>query len=146
MKIKHVVGIAVITAIATTLALTPLLVRSTPAPVVIREVVYEKQKTLSPAQVIWLAKLMQCESGIKASALNPNDLDNTPSYGILQFKPSTYISAAIGLGLASTTDFKNPEGQVAIVTHWILEGGIEWTTQFPACVAKLGLPPANKNT
>lgn len=53
-------------------------------------IVYVEKPMLSAAQVIWLARLMNCESGIKANAVNPNDLDNTPSWGILQFKDSTF--------------------------------------------------------
>lgn len=98
-------------------------------------------KELTPAQIIWMARLMQCESGIKAGAINPKDLDNTPSYGILQFKPSTYAWGAKLVGLATTTDYLNPEGQVAILQHWVLNGGINWHIQFPDCTSKLGLPP-----
>lgn len=143
MKTKYIVGIAVLTALLTTLALVPLFARGNSEPIVVTHetVVYVTQPTLSSSQTIWLAKLMQCESGIKGGAINPNDLDNTPSYGILQFKPSTFTAAAIELKLASTTDYMNPASQVAIVTHWILQGGIEWEQQFPACVAKLGPPP-----
>lgn len=143
MKVQHLVLLAVLTSILTTLALVPHFAKGVGEPIVIYKEVQVPQKTLNPKQVIWLAKLMQCESGIKAGAINPNDLDNTPSYGILQFKPSTYAGAAKQLGLASTTDYLNPEGQVAIVTHWILEGGIDWSHQFPACVAKLEYPPQN---
>lgn len=147
MKISQIIILAVVTAIVATLLVLPTVVMSTPEDVP-REtplfVVQEAKPALSPAQVIWLARLMQCESGLKAGAINPNDLDNTPSYGILQFKPSTFIGAAIALKLASTTDYMNPELQVAIVTHWVLHGGIDWTQQFPACVEKLGLPPSQE--
>lgn len=101
-------------------------------------------KHLQPAQIIWLARLMVCESGLKVTAINPNDLDNTPSYGLLQFKPSTYAAAAKKYGLASTMDYMNPEGQVAIVEQWILDGSVTWGKQFPDCVRKLGSPPPLK--
>lgn len=140
MSTKLIIGLAVITALVTTFALIPHLVRGTEI-VVSHEIVYKPQPTLSATQIIWLARLMQCESGIKDTAINPNDLDNTPSYGLLQFKPSTYAYYATRYGLASTTDYMNPQGQVTIVTQWLLsEGEVEWTHQFPACVAKIGLP------
>lgn len=142
MQTKYIVGIAALAALATTLLFLPFTVKGQPPTVVTHEtVLIVKQPAMTAKQVIWLAKLMQCESGLKIGAINPNDLDNTPSYGLLQFKPSTYAAAAKKYGLASTTDYMNPEGQVAIVTRWILEGGADWSHQFPACVQKLGVPP-----
>lgn len=135
-----VVMLAALTSVLVTIACVPPIVEGA-EPMVIRETFTMKEPTLSPAQVIWLAKLMQCESGIKANAVNPNDLDNTPSYGILQFKPSTYEPEAAKLGLSD--DYMDPNGQVTIVSNWIIKGGIDWTRQFPACVKKLGLPPSS---
>jgi len=143
MKTIYVLLLAALVAVATTLVLTPRLAHGT-EPDVIRETVEVSQPTLSPAQIIWLARLMQCESGLKANAVNPKDLDNTPSYGLLQFKPSTFKAAAIKYNLASTTDYMNPELQVEIVQNWILDGSVKWAIQFPACVKKFGVPPANK--
>jgi len=95
---------------------------------------------LTPQQVIWLAHLMDCESGIYAGAINPNDLDNTPSYGILQFKESTFETFAVKYGITDT--LMTPEAQVLIVMRWLTEPGtVQWEQQFPACVAKFGLPP-----
>lgn len=139
MQIKYIVGIAVLTALITTLALMPKLAQGFMASTV--QVVFTEKPTLTPTQIIWLARLINCESGGKAGAINPNDLDNTPSYGLLQFKPSTYAQFAKKYNLASTTDYMNPEGQVAIVQQWILDGQVRWQQQFPACVAKFGLPP-----
>lgn len=139
MKIQYIVGLAALTALITSLLLAPHLVKS--ETIVSRETVYVTRPSLSPAQIIWLARLMQCESGLKSGAINPNDLDNTPSYGLLQFKPSTYAAGAKKYGLASTTNYMSPEGQVAIVTGWILDGSATWSQQFPGCTAKLGPPP-----
>lgn len=143
MKTISLVVITVLTAVITTILLVPRIVRAQQWTnmCVARETQYLPQPKLSPAQIIWLARLMDCESNIKSLAVNPNDLDNTPSFGILQFKPSTYAWGAKTAGLASTTDYMNPEGQVAIVEHWILNGGVRWSSQFPACVKKLGNPP-----
>lgn len=140
MKTKYIVAIAALTAIVTTIVLLPILAKATSTPEVSREPSPVTQE-LSPAQIIWLARLMQCESGIRTDAVNPKDLDHTPSYGILQFKPYTYKQAAIKYGLASTTDFKNPEGQIQITMDWILGTSTNWHQQFPACVDKLGVPP-----
>jgi hypothetical protein len=108
-----------------------------PQVVTVTETVYVG---LTPAQVIWLARLMQCESGIKASAVNPNDLDNTPSWGILQFKDTTFSHYADKYGIEG--ELMDEEAQVAIVTEWLTRPGeVRWGSQFPACVQKLGQPP-----
>ena len=96
--------------------------------------------SLSHAQVIWIAQLMNCESDVTATAVNPNDLDNTPSWGILQFKPSTFESFAVKYGIGG--ELMSAESQVAIVTHWILNPSeVTWSQQFPACIRKIGEPP-----
>lgn len=103
-------------------------------------VVYVEKPTLSSSQIIWLARLMDCESEITDEAINPNDLDNTPSWGILQFKPSTFITFAAKYGIEG--ELMSPEAQVSIVTYWILHPGeVRWDRQFPGCVARLGEPP-----
>lgn len=140
MKLTYIVGIAALTAIATTLVLSPILARSE-TPAVITKTVYVPQPTLNSSQIIWLSRLMQCESGMNAKAVNANDLDNTPSYGILQFKPSTFKAAAIRFGLASTSNYMDAASQVVIVMDWMLYGGIDWHWQFPDCTSKLGVPP-----
>lgn len=142
MKIQHLIGVSVITAALTTLLFFPVFSRgeSDVSPKHISFMTLTEPH-LSSAQVIWLARLMNCESRLNEKAINPNDTDNTPSYGILQFKPSTFAGGARELGLATTTSYMDAEAQVAIVTHWILKGGTDWHQQFPACTAKLGLPP-----
>jgi len=109
-----------------------------------QEVVTEtvvKNDGLTPAQTIWLAKLMKCESGVSESAVNPNDLDNTPSYGILQFKPTTLSAFTVKYGI-ERNDNMDAEAQVAVVTHWLLNPKeVQWERQFPGCVNKLGKPP-----
>lgn len=98
-------------------------------------------KGLTPAQIIWLAQLMDCESGINRNAINPNDLDNTPSHGILQFKTQTFDNFTVKYGIEG--ELMDAEAQVAIVTYWLLNPDeITWGQQFPACVKKLGLPPS----
>lgn len=99
---------------------------------------------LTTRQTIWLNALEWCESRGVDTAINPKDRDNTPSYGLLQFKPSTYAIYAKLLGMASTTDYMNPKGQVEIVTAMILDPNTKWLQQFPDCVYnKIGFPPKN---
>lgn len=140
MQIKYVVGIAVFMAILTTLLFVPRLAKSQND--VIAVTVPEKA-TLSVPQIIWLARLMQCESGIKATAINPNDLDNTPSYGILQFKPGTFTHYANKYGIKGT--LMDATAQVEIAQQWILTG-FDLSNQFPDCVRKLGFPPSTGMT
>lgn len=96
---------------------------------------------LSTEQHRWLDSLEDCESGGSAKAINPRDTDGTPSYGLLQFKPTTYAEFAWIYKLASTTDYMDPEEQEQIVIQMILKGGVDWHHQFPDCVSRLGTPP-----
>lgn len=100
-----------------------------------------EKPSLSPAQIIWLAKLMNCESHINKDAVNPVDRDGTASLGILQFKQGTFDGAMADYGLIGT--IHDGVTQVEIVSNWILEepGDVDWSWQFPACVEKLGWPP-----
>lgn len=101
----------------------------------------EEVPALSHQQKAWLGMLEWCESRGNPAAINKKDRDNTPSYGILQFKPGTFALFAKSYGLASTTNYMDPDAQEAIVTQMILRGGIDWAQQFPACTAKYGTPP-----
>lgn len=140
MKSYKTIGVAVV--VATLAFVMSLLVPVQVTEVANAEVYITNAVTphLSPLQVIWLARLMNCESGINEVAINPNDLDNTPSWGILQFKPETLTTFAVKYGLKN--ELMNAETQVSIVTYWILHPGeIVWEGQFPDCVRKYGLPP-----
>lgn len=143
MKTKYIVGVAIVTAALTTFLLIPFSTRGETqvSQISCETSVATSTPKLSPAQMIWFARLMYCESGMKATAVNPKDLDNTPSYGILQFKPSTFRWGAAQVGIATSTFYMDAESQVAIVENWIINGGIDWYQQFPACIKKLGLPP-----
>lgn len=98
--------------------------------------------TLSRPQKAWLGALEWCESRGQPGAINPKDLDNTPSYGLLQFKPETFITFAKLYGITSTSTM-DADAQEAIVTQMILRGGVNWHQQFPDCVKRLGLPPVS---
>ena len=109
------------------------------------ETVYVPQG-LSSAQIIWLAKLMDCESGVSTHALNPSDSNGLASRNILQFQDATFDAFTVKYGIDVTrndTAQEISEAQVEIVSHWILnQGEVRFESQFPACVRKLGLPPA----
>lgn len=97
-------------------------------------------KLQTPAREAWLAKLELCESGGRPGAINPKDRDNTPSYGLLQFKPSTFAMFAKAYRIDG--ELMDPDAQRAIVRRMMDDPSIRWSTQFPDCVKKLGLPPA----
>lgn len=111
---------------------------------IIKEV--EKKDPLSYQQRAWLGALTWCESGGKPTAVNPNDLDNTPSYGILQFKPATFYGYAKLYGIDSSKGYMDADTQLAIVEQMILRGDVKWSQQFPACTKKLGTPPKISTT
>lgn len=98
--------------------------------------------TLTSEQQAWLGALEWCESRGNPKAINPKDRDNTPSYGLLQFKPSTLTLFAKLYGIATTSKgVMDPATQTAIVTQMIVRGGVDWSAQFPVCSHRLGLPP-----
>lgn len=92
-------------------------------------------------QEIWINALEWCESQGIPTAINPKDTDNTPSYGILQFKPGTYAYFAKAYGMASTTNYMDPLGQKKIVENMLFDPTVNWQKQFPDCVHRLGTPP-----
>jgi len=88
----------------------------------------------------WLSKLIMCESSGRPEAINEIDLDGTPSYGLLQFKPSTFELFSKAYGIEG--ELMDPEAQKAIVRRMMDDPSIKWEKQFPACVRRLGNPPA----
>lgn len=97
------------------------------------------QPVLAEDRATWLAALIQCESNGRPEAVNPKDRDGTPSYGLLQFKPSTFEMFSKAYGIAG--DLMDPEAQTAIVIRMMDDKSVVWENQFPACVRKLGRPP-----
>lgn len=87
----------------------------------------------------WLEDLVMCESQGNPNALNPVDLDGTPSHGILQFKESTFNEAARRYKISG--GLYDPEAQREIVRRWMDNPAVIWENQFPNCVRKLGRPP-----
>lgn len=93
----------------------------------------------TPEREEWLAKLEMCESSGRPEAVNPNDLDGTPSYGLLQFKPSTFELFQKKYEIEG--ELMDPDAQRAIVRKMMDDPSVRWENQFPACVKRLGRPP-----
>lgn len=147
MKSKQLV-LTVLATVALTVSLSSAFAETTIQ--YTREVVVETKTEyvntgLSPAQMIWLSKLMVCESGVKEHALNPADSNGLPSRGILQFQDATFRGFTKLYGISTTLESPKAEiaeAQVQIVTHWLLNpGSVKWENQFPNCVKQLGVPP-----
>ena len=121
-----------ITNIPTTFVAYQVMATSTPETV---------KDILTPEQRAYLGALEWCESRGKPGAINPKDSDGTPSFGILQFKPSSYAYFESRYDLATTTSYMDKDGQEAIVEQMMIRNDVTWTHQFPGCVHKLGTPP-----
>ena len=91
-----------------------------------------------------LADLRQCESGGNDEAINPEDLDGTPSFSRYQFKPSTlyewgmrYKILPIDLEKAEIMNIiMDGELQEKVLVEAIREYGKSskfWLSQFPGC-------------
>ncbi len=108
---------------------------------------------LSNRQESWINALEWCESNGDSSAINPEDLDGTPSYGSFQFKPETMIGYGIKYGIWNKdinqdnffTDnlLMMRDLQREIVENMVIDKTVNFRQQFPACTKKLGLPPTN---
>lgn len=94
------------------------------------------------AQEVWIAALEWCESRGVNGAINPKDLDGTPSYGAFQFKPSTLTYFAKIYGVTASSTVMDYTVQHALLEAMVLDRNhIEWGNQFPTCVKLLGYPP-----
>lgn len=105
---------------------TPLL-----APIIIQD------KTLAD----YLVKLSNCESGGSWTALNPKDLDGTPSKGKFQFKESTFNEFSALYGIATTSIWNGNEQQEIVTEMAQTLTKKQWHNQFPDCTDKYGYPP-----
>lgn len=107
--------------------------------------------SLSHEQKVWLAALEWCESRGVKTAVNPKDLDGTPSYFSFQFKPETFKRYGIKYGIfpPDVTDeeikakLDDYPLQKKIVSFMIDDPKINWRREFPDCVRRLGKPPAD---
>lgn len=103
---------------------------------------------LTHQQQVWVNALEWCESKGNHGAINPNDVDNTPSYYSFQFKPSTfkyygekYDIINTGLPQAELNEkLKSHTLQREIVANMLNDRTVNMRQQFPACVRSLGLP------
>jgi hypothetical protein len=104
---------------------------------------------LTTTQSEWRDDLEMCESGGNSEVINPLDKDGTPSYYAFQFKPGTFRGygeqyKVIPKGLSTEElmeQLKSRQLQSDIVGYMILDPQVNWFTQFPDCVRRLGLPP-----
>lgn len=113
---------------------------ATTTPAVSRETGPAVPRGTTDEQEKWLADLEQCESRGNPGAINPEDRDGTPSYGLLQFKPSTFEMFAKAYGIEG--ELMDPDAQRNIVRRMMHDPSVRWETQFPDCVKKyIGRPP-----
>lgn len=134
---KKIALFLLITALA--LLLTALIIAPTEVEALPAE--QPPKQELSYQQKVWLGALQWCESKGNPEAVNPKDRDNTPSYGLLQFKPSTFTYYQKRYGTPAGTGYMDPDAQLAIVEQMILRGDVKWSQQFPECTKKIGKPP-----
>ena len=96
---------------------------------------------LSHEQEVWLHALEWCESKGVKTAVNPKDLDGTPSYYSFQFKPSTFKQFGIKYGLLPKKiddeqlrlELEDYPLQKQIVSIMINDPAVRWSREFPAC-------------
>ncbi len=108
-------------------------------PSTINYVKAQDKPILSHQQEIWLAALEFCESRGVKTAINPHDLDGTPSYYSFQFKPSTFELYARIYGVKGK--ISEYESQKEIVSNMIVDKTVNFKQQFPDCTRRLGRPP-----
>lgn len=93
--------------------------------------------------MVWIDALEWCESQAVPGAINPKDRDNTPSYGLFQFKPGTLEGYAKIYSVPIVGDVMSTTTQRAVVEAMVAHrSDIDWHQQFPVCVQHLGEPPA----
>ena len=152
MKVINLIALAAATAIATTILIVPLTAGSgTPPETGTSTPAAPERKTLelTHAEETWISALEWCESRGDNQAINPADLDGTPSYYAFQWKPATFFSFAIAYGVIpeGTTAaearelMKDYRLQLEVIRHMISDDTVKLSGQFPACFRKLGPPP-----
>lgn len=104
---------------------------------------YTIPEDASPKVKRILKDLIKCESGGNPRALNKVDRDGTSSYGLLQFKPSTFLMALKLIKPDATyqeafNSIYNGDLQVKAWIAWYGDGKPVswWRQQFPACSKK----------
>lgn len=100
-----------------------------------------------PKTLFILNDLIRCESQGKETAINPKDSDGKPSYGLLQFRPSTLLGAIRKYDLMP--DLADEEimnvmlfGNLQIRAFLAMYGEGKpkewWQQQFPQCSKNYG--------
>lgn len=133
--------------------LTAIVLMGWVAPMIV-SVTYEAPKKvllkINHEQETYIAALEWCESRGVVTAVNPNDLDNTPSYYSWQWKPSTfkYFGVKYKILPEQITDAEATKVmtdyamQRRVIEQMVLHRDqIEWAKQFPGCTKKIGFPP-----
>lgn len=98
------------------------------------------QATTTPELDSYIMSLGKCESNNNPHALNPDDLDHTPSKGRFQFKTGTFNYFSQKYHIA-TTSIWNGDEQEKIVRRMSQDPTVNFHRQFPDCSRRLGLPP-----
>lgn len=87
-------------------------------------------------------KLRHCESRHNVLALNPNDLDNTPSYSLYQWKPSTWKGYVKKYDLFEWQKWEESDywnsmysewHQEIVVARMFLDPDVNLQHEFPGC-------------
>lgn len=90
----------------------------------------------------WKKELRNCESGGNDTALNPKDLDGTPSHGRYQFKDTTFYAYAKKYNI-KVTSYLNGDEQELLLDQMIQDNDVDLTWEFPDCTSRIGLPFLN---
>lgn len=69
-----------------------------------------------------LEALAVCESGINEKAVNKEDSDGEPKYGVWQYDADTWIAFQIEMGIEPTLNIYSGRDQLR-VTRWALANG-----------------------
>jgi hypothetical protein len=131
------------TTVATTTVETPEVKPEVKAPKT--ALPYKIPDNLDPKTRQILTDLIHCESRGNSNALNPIDKDGTASHGLLQFKPSTFISAIkiVDPTFDASTVMEalyDPNLQIKAFLAYYGDGKpiSWWSRQFPACSKQYG--------
>lgn len=113
----------------------------------------EKKHPPTHRQVVWRYVLEWCESRGDKNIVNPKDKDGTASYFSYQFKPGTLKRYLDRYKLLDTKEMEKADLinwthdydlTTEILNRMMGEReSINWKREFPQCVAKYGLPPAD---
>lgn len=99
----------------------------------------------------WISVLAQCESNNNELAVNPKDVDGTPSIGRFQFKFGTFKAYVKKYNLFDWKVFVqqdwinalyNGAKQEVVLRKMLQDKDVNFRHEFPTCVREHGMPPA----